>query len=83
MYYLPISMQHPAIGHDDAKSAVTFREIRKIPMNAAWRAVRDGKPVSELMALESERLNKIRIQPGTIALAQRWQAQMEAAVMSQ
>ncbi len=21
-------MQHPAIGHDDAKSAVTFREIR-------------------------------------------------------
>jgi hypothetical protein len=22
-------MQHPAIGHDDAKSAVTLREIRK------------------------------------------------------
>jgi hypothetical protein len=21
-------MQHPAIGHDDAKSAVTFREMR-------------------------------------------------------
>jgi urease gamma subunit len=52
-------------------------------MNAAWRAVRDGKPVSELMAMASERLDRIRIQPGTIALAQRWQAQMEVAVMSQ
>jgi hypothetical protein len=35
------------------------------------------------MALASERLDKIRVQPGTIALAQRWQAQMEAAVVSQ
>ena len=57
--------------------------LAEIPMNAAWRAVRDGKPVSELMALASERLDKIRIQPGTIALAHRWQAQMEAAVVSQ
>ena len=57
--------------------------LAEIPMNAAWRAVRDGKPISELMALASERLDKIRIQPGTIALAQRWQAQMEAAVVSQ
>ena len=57
--------------------------LAEIPMNAAWRAVRDGKPVSELMALASERLDKIRVQPGTIALAQRWQAQMEAAVVSQ
>jgi urease gamma subunit len=57
--------------------------LAEIPMNAAWRAVRDGKPVSELMALASERLDRIRIQPGTIALAQRWQAQMEAAVVSQ
>lgn len=57
--------------------------LAEIPMNAAWRAVRDGKPVSELMALTSERLNKIRIQPGTIALVQRWQRQMEAAVVSQ
>jgi hypothetical protein len=23
-------MQHPAIGHDDAKSAVTFREMRSV-----------------------------------------------------
>ena len=57
--------------------------LAEIPMNAAWRAVRDGKPVSELMALASERLDKIRVQPGTIALAQRWQAQMEAVVVSQ
>jgi hypothetical protein len=35
------------------------------------------------MAMASERLDRIRIQPGTIALAQRWQAQMEVAVMSQ
>jgi urease gamma subunit len=53
--------------------------LAEIPMNAAWRAVRDGKPVSELMALASERLDRIRIQPGTIALAQRWQTQMETA----
>lgn len=57
--------------------------LAEIPMNAAWRAVRDGKPVSELMAMASERLDKIRIQLGTIALAHRWQAQMEAAVVSQ
>jgi hypothetical protein len=43
--------------------------LAEIPMNAAWRAVRDGKPVSELMALASDRLNRIRVQPGTIALA--------------
>jgi urease gamma subunit len=57
--------------------------LAEIPMNAAWRAVRDGKPVSELMALASERLDMIRIQPGTIALAQRWQTQMETGIASQ
>ena len=57
--------------------------LAEIPMNAAWRAVRDGKPVSDLMALTSERLDKIRIQPGTIALTQRWQRQMETDVVSQ
>ena len=57
--------------------------LAEIPMNAAWRAVRDGKPVSELMALASERLDRIRIQPGTIALAQRWQTQMETGIASQ
>lgn len=59
------------------------QSLAEIPMNAAWKAVRDGKPVSELMALASERLAKIRIQPGTIALAQRWQAQMETGIASQ
>ena len=39
--------------------------------------------VEQALALASERLDKIRIEPGTIALAQRWQAQMEAAVVSQ
>jgi hypothetical protein len=29
---LTISMQHPATGHDGAKSAVTFREMRNCPM---------------------------------------------------
>jgi len=57
--------------------------LAEIPMNAAWRAVRDGKPVSELMSLASERLDKTRIQPGTIDLTQRWQRQMEADVTSQ
>jgi hypothetical protein len=34
-------MQHPAIGHDDAKTAVTFREIRNLEGNGiplAWQA---------------------------------------------
>jgi hypothetical protein len=41
-------MQHPAIGHDDAKSAVTFREMRNgtlsaaLPRPAARSALRAG-----------------------------------------
>ena len=49
-----------------------------IPAEAAWRSVRDGKPVNELMTLAWEKLKQIRTQPGTIALSKRWQAGMEA-----
>jgi len=51
-----------------------------IPAEAAWLSVRDGKPVNELMALAREQLEQIRTRPGTIALAERWQAGMEAQV---
>ncbi len=51
--------------------------LREIPTSAAWRSVRDGKPVNELMVLAREKLEQIRTQPGTVALAERWQAQMD------
>ena len=51
-----------------------------IPAEAAWRSVRDGKPVRELMTLAREKLEQIRTRPGTIALAERWQAGMDAQV---
>jgi len=34
-------MQHPAIGHDDAKSAVTFREMRIKTILPSRKATRD------------------------------------------
>jgi hypothetical protein len=43
-------MQHPAIGHDDAKSAVTFREMRK---QAALDVYNDLRALRE-MGDESE-----------------------------
>jgi len=49
-----------------------------IPAEAAWRSVRDGKPVNELMTLAWGKLVQIRTRPGTIALSKRWQAGMEA-----
>jgi hypothetical protein len=51
-----------------------------IPTEAAWLSVRDGKPVNELMTLAREKLEQIRTRPGTIALAERWQAGMDAQV---
>jgi urease gamma subunit len=50
--------------------------LREMPTSAAWRSVRDGKPVNELMALAQEKLEQIRTQPGTMSMAERWQAQM-------
>jgi hypothetical protein len=49
-----------------------------IPAEAAWRSVRDSKPVRELMTLAREKFEQIRTRPGTIALTKRWQAGMEA-----
>jgi len=49
-----------------------------IPTEAAWRSVRDGKPVRDLMTLAREKLEQIRTRPGTVALAERWWAGMEA-----
>jgi hypothetical protein len=36
-------MQHPAIGHDDAKSAVTFREMRSFSGSRAHPEFSDSQ----------------------------------------
>jgi len=42
-------MQHPVIGHDEAKSAVTFREMRKLLQNVPSRCNRSpADPVPNL-----------------------------------
>ena len=56
--------------------------LSEIPASAAWKAVRDDRPVSELMAQARERLEKVRDQPVTIALAERWRSQMEKGVQN-
>jgi hypothetical protein len=56
--------------------------LREIPNSAARRSVRDGKPVNELMALAREKLEQIRTQPYTVALAERLQAQMDVQALN-
>ncbi|OHC67852.1 MAG: hypothetical protein A3H93_14765 [Rhodocyclales bacterium RIFCSPLOWO2_02_FULL_63_24] len=47
-------MQHPAIGHDDAKSAVTFREMRTSDLIACTS--RNNGPISSpFVIIEAER----------------------------
>ena len=38
-------MQHPVIGHDEAKSAVTFREMRSLPALRAPAAARHARRI--------------------------------------
>jgi len=51
--------------------------LREIPHDAAWRSVREGKPVDELMSTFRENLDAIKSHPAILALAERWQANIE------
>ncbi len=51
--------------------------LREIPSDAAWRSVREGKPVSELMSAFREKLDAIKSHPTILVLAERWQANIE------
>lgn len=50
--------------------------MREIPEHAAWRAVQEGKSVEDLMAVAFQRLQAIRCQSETIALANAWQERL-------
>lgn len=51
---------------------------RDIPAEAAWQSWRQGKPVLAIMAQAREKLERIRTHPGTMALAERWRAELDA-----
>lgn len=55
---------------------------RDIPAEAAWQAWRQGKPVLAIMAQAREKLEQIRNQPRTTALAERLQDGLEAQALS-
>ena len=54
---------------------------RDIPAEAAWQSWRQGKPVLAIMAQARMKLEQIRNQPRTVALAERW-AGLEAQALS-
>lgn len=55
---------------------------RDIPAEAAWQSWRQGKPVLTIMTQVREKLEQIRNQPRTTALAERWQAGLEEQASS-
>ncbi|MEW5889464.1 MAG: hypothetical protein AB1768_10535 [Pseudomonadota bacterium] len=55
---------------------------RDIPAETAWQSWRQGKPVLTIMAQAREKLEWIRTQPGTMALAERWQTELDAQASS-
>jgi hypothetical protein len=55
---------------------------RDIPAEAAWQSWRQGKPVLAIMTQVREKLEQIRNQSRTTALAERWQAGLEEQALS-
>ena len=54
--------------------------MSEIPASAAWKSVREGVPVTTLMSHARERFERIRLQPSTASLADRWRIRSESCV---